>query len=281
MKQSIQIIIVLYKMRLENSLSYKTLMENIGNVQMDYHLLIYNNSPEIIVEQSSKYEIYTPENNTMLAGAYNFALTRARANSCEWLLLLDQDTKLTKHYFECLQKEFDSLQISENNKIAAFVPFIKAENGYIIDPYHYNPIWGCWYNLKKVKAGLHKECIIAINSCALINCSAIERIGGFPSEYPLDSLDSSYFYRFYKNGYLVVVLDTHLEHDMSIMDYRKNMTHQRYASIIESENKFAHELGCLAVIAFKSRLFLRAIKCIFVSNRRKYAWQTLKAIFTN
>ena len=50
----ILVTIVLYKTDISNSLSYKTLIENIKKLEKYYpSILIYNNSPELEVSHSS------------------------------------------------------------------------------------------------------------------------------------------------------------------------------------------------------------------------------------
>ena len=90
--------------------------------------MIYNNSPEFEIPSSNDYNVYVPQENKMLAGAYNYALSEASKVGYEWLLLLDQDTELTREYFIELC-QFVNSSDSDNYDIA--IPILKNEDFYL------------------------------------------------------------------------------------------------------------------------------------------------------
>ena len=217
MINSLQIIIVLYKAHLEDSESYKTLMQNVSKLQVPWNLMIYNNSADIQIPQGD-YKLIVPEKNKMLAGAYNEALKEAAVNGCDWLLLLDQDTRISGDYIDALN-HFFSLGI----KVCAAFPVLKNKNLYL-SPRAYSPFWGPWFFTNKLDYGMVKnKYVSAFNSATVFSVSDIESIGGFPEDFPLDMLDTCVCYRLSRSGKSFFVLNCVLQHDLSVRDYEHNM----------------------------------------------------------
>ena len=75
--------------------------------------------------------VHDPSNGG-LASAYNFALARAESEEREWLLLLDQDTSLTREFlFELLEAANSFARFSF--EVAAIVPKLLV-NGIVYSP---------------------------------------------------------------------------------------------------------------------------------------------------
>lgn len=241
----------------------------------DLDILIYNNDSQKPIPPHHNYQIFNSPTNSMLVGAYNYALNIAINKQIQWLLLLDQDTTLNLQYFKELQKSLSLI----NNNTACIAPII-THNNKQISPVQYSPLFGPKWFLKPTPIGLNNNCLFAFNSGTLINTSAISSIGNFPTEFPLDDLDICYFYRLYKNNYTTYVMPTIIEHQLSVLDYAKNMTPKRYQSILHYDKLMAKEIGISAQIALFIRVFLRAILQIFSKHKRKYTKQTLKSLFS-
>jgi len=272
---SIQIVLVLYKTNLEDSLSYRTLCDSISVLSFNYELLIYNNSPEYIIKNKSNYIIFNAKNNEMLVGAYNYALQRAKDKKRNWLLLLDQDTCLSKEYFEQI-----NMVINFNENIVAIIPMLQNTELHL-SPISYYPLLGPWLVKMNInKTGfLRNKTINAFNSTAILSVNALEKIGGFSNEFPLDHLDYYIFYQLSKNGGYFYVMNVILQHNLSVLDYKNKMTSERYISIIDSEFKFSKLLGILSVITFKLKLILRIFKQLLLTERRPYIFITLKYLY--
>ena len=118
----ILIIIVLYKNNLEQSTSYKTLIERYS----DRYLYIYDNSPnqQTITRPNTIY-IHDPKNSG-LSVAYNKAAEYAKENGYKWLLLMDQDTDFSGISITDYEKA-----ISNNPTIKVFAPKIKCGAKYM------------------------------------------------------------------------------------------------------------------------------------------------------
>jgi GT2 family glycosyltransferase len=274
-KNSIQIILVLYKTKLEDSLSYQTLCSNVHHLKVNYELLIYNNSPEVEIIEKSTYVVVNSESNKMLAGAYNFALKRALKNDRNWLLLLDQDTKLTEDYFI----KINEFILSETKNVSAVIP-ICWKGDRFVSPREYSATIGLsWFCRPLKNGGITKKCISAINSASLLNVSDLKEIGGFSMEYPLDALDHWYYFQFFKKQKNILILDTVIEQNLSLFDFKKNVSIHRYYSILNAELKFNKEIGIIAIIAWKLRLIPRAIKLIGKKVKISYITMTLSFLF--
>jgi len=274
MGNSLQIIIVLYKARLEDCESYRTLMRNVGRLCVSWHLMLYNNSADIQIPQGD-YKLIVPAENRMLAGAYNEALNESRLNNCEWLLLLDQDTQITESYIDSLNHFFMS-----GAMVAVAFPILE-NNGLHLSPHTYCLPLGPWFFMKKLNNhGVVEGCVSAFNSASLFSVSEIEKIGGFPNEFPLDMLDTCVFYRLSKKKKSFFVLNSVLQHDLSVLDYASKMNKNRYLSLVRAEKRMAVQMGIVACVALKIRLFLRFVKQLLVPSKRPYSLCTLKAFFS-
>lgn len=268
---TIQIVLVLYKSALDESLTFRSLIENIQFLHVGYELLIYNNSPEIQIAQSEVYQLKNATANTYLAGAYNYALSQARQAGHRWLLLLDQDTELTKDYFQELDR---FLQSGLDPETMAIVPVLKRGD-ICLSPKRIDDRKWKHYD---VRAGRYYqgENIIAYNSLTLLSVDFMEEAGGFSSEYPLDMLDYSYFRRIYLRKGKIYVLPCEIEHNLSHSDYEKNVSIERHSSYLSAEKGFVYkELGRRYVCSYKWSLLKRYIKQLFCFKNKTYAKITL------
>ncbi len=270
----VQIVIVLYKMRLEDSLSYQTLMRYIEDLKCRYFLLVYNNSPEVQIPESSEYELHIAQQNDMLALPYNLALRKAKQNNAEWLLLLDQDTEISADYFPNLLSHLT--HVPQN--VAVLLPRIYASDKKQISPFTYTPVLGAYGIMRKARVGLLTQPTAAFNGCAVLRVDAMCSIGGFPAEYPLDNLDTCYLYRLWKQGKQVLVFESDVVQNLSVLDYANNMTPRRYEMIMESTKRIAKEQGFVAHCVLLARLCARCIKQCFYADKRKYVRMTLRSM---
>ena len=277
-KHHIQVVVVLYKCSVSQSKSLTSIIKLKPKINDLFNLdiLVYNNSPQTPISSHPDFQVYNSPTNSMLAGAYNYALQLATDKQIKWLLLLDQDTTLNYQYFYNLH---NSLSNTNNNNTACITPII-THNNKQISPVQYIPFFGPKWFLKPSPIGINNSCLFAFNSGSLINTSAISTIGNFPTEFPLDDLDICYFYRLYRKNFSTYVMPITIEHQLSVLDYAKNMTPERYQSILHYDKLMAKEIGISAQIALSIRVFIRAILQIFSKHKRKYTKQTLKSLIT-
>lgn len=271
---TITIVIVLYKKGLIDCVTYQTLISSLTSSKINYRLIIYNNSSAIHISSSDKYEVVNARKNERLFGAYNYALNLAIKNSCKWLLLLDQDTEVTAGYIEKLDLFLNG---SSDANIVAAVPVLVNKNK-ILSPKIASSI-GWWeYNIKH--NGSQQEKIVAFNSLTLINTEFMQSIGGFPSEYPLDMLDHWYYHQISLFDKQVYILDTKINHNLSLLKYEENISLTRHIDFLEAERRFVlNELSILHYISYKIRLSLRFMKQLIFYKNKRYCKITLKSIF--
>ncbi|RTR36405.1 glycosyltransferase [Robertmurraya yapensis] len=273
------IVIVLYKVKVTQSTTLNTLMNVLMNDRYeDINVVIYDNGPEnqqqLIVDkwkENIRFSYTSDPRNRGISEAYNYAYAAAKKNNSEWLLLLDHDTAITNEYFdELINKQ------NVNANVAAVVPRIISEEIMISPVYSdtLRPLIG-----DKPTEGLQERPIMAINSGALIRLPFLDKIGGFTKEFQLDYLDHWLFHKIFEKGYTVLVLNSILEHELSVLDY-KRVSLQRYKSIIDSEFHFYKNYKKNLYKAYKKQLFKRLIKQVLIVQNKRIALYTLQRLLS-
>jgi|ERR1035437_3584376 GT2 family glycosyltransferase len=267
MNKPIQIVLVLYKLKLQDSLTYQSLVKFINKTNINYDLLIYNNSPEVIVEKDDSYLLVNATSNLMLANAYNYALKLADDTNKKWLLLLDQDTALTHQFFT----ELDSfLNTDYNFSFAAVVPILFKKDTHL-SPISYSPKLGPFYSFKPITINVStKHCVSAYNSATMLDVEFMVALGGFSTDYPLDMLDHWYFYQIYKAKMPIFVLNAKIEQNLSLLDMSNSMNIERYEMYVKAQKKFVKELSFLAEFTLRFQLIKSLVSQIIIPRRRKF-----------
>ncbi|MBS4213122.1 glycosyltransferase [Neobacillus rhizophilus] len=272
------IVLVLYKKTPEESKTFLTLKQTLfsnKNGFNQFELILYDNSPEKQEFNPLKYEgvhmsyVHDPR-NLGIVPAYNHAWKIANENGSKWILLLDHDTELTQEY---MNEVMDLADFSE--EIVAVVPKIMNENT-MISPVYSNslrPLLG-----DRPESGIQENPVMAINSGAIIRIDFLNEIGGFNEEFPLDYLDHWLFYEIYAKGKKVWVLDSVLEHELSVMDYSR-VSLKRYQSILESELNFYSNYKTELFSSFRKQLLKRFLKQVLTVKNKQIALHTLRQFF--
>lgn len=272
MKNSLEIIIVLYRCTLEESQAFNSLQEELKSVEIDYELIIFNNDSRLEIKDE-RYVVVNSEENKKLSFAYNFALKRAVENGRKWLLLLDQDTSVPKGYFAELQK-FLNGGYPEN--LVAIVPVLKSRDA-VLSPKTVSPKLRIESEAKPNEYG---RWITAINSMSLMNVDFFDSIGGFSTKYELDMLDRWSYNQIMKHNRLVYVLDVNSNHELSFFDFEKNITPTRYSDFIKMENRFSmDEMDLFYRVFYKVKLFLKGLKQLIKYQNKAYSKITFSYIF--
>ncbi len=267
-KSDILCVIVIYKLMLKNSISFNSIINSQENINKNRTIIIYDNSPESqnIPNSFPIQSIYFHDkDNGGLSAAYNFAVNYCSKKQIPWLLLLDQDTSLTKEYFSELDEILPTINLNE--EVVCIVPKILSGRRKI------SPIilqTGGF--IKKIKNDIHGIAdfsITGINSGTLLKVDFIKSLGGFNPLFRIDMLDYWYFKmitKYHKKSY---IMKSTLQHDLSIMDY-STVSVDRYENIIKAEFIFYRNYCSKNdLIIFCGRLFFRLIKqCIKVKNKK-------------
>lgn len=275
----ITVVIVLYNQRIDECrtiLTFTEALQKQKSFQHELDIIFYDNSPKKQAFDPNDYpgvsiDYKHDPRNLGIATAYNYALQHAKDNGSQWLLLLDHDTEITEDYLKQLN-QLDKYEVD----IAAVVPIITYENT-VISPTLSNthrPLMA-----ERPEAGIQNSPVMAFNSGALIRIAFLEKIGGFNKSFPLDYLDHWLFYEIYAKGHRVYIMNTALEHELSVMDYSR-VSLKRYKSILESEILFYTKYKKELLPSYKMQLMKRLLKQIVLVKNKKIAAYTLKRLFT-
>lgn len=230
-------VVVIYGIEPTESSAANTFLEadSSPSLFMGTRALLYDNTPDGkapgLMPRGVQYE--AAGRNAGLAAAYNRALELAERDSCSWLLLLDQDTDVPKHFVESLLRELS--EYDKNSDVVAVVPIV-CSGGVVVSPKKVG-----FLGLKafsETPRGIQSSEIASINSGTAIRCDFVRSIGGFSRAYWLDYLDHWLFRQIYAAGKKVAVSDCILEHNLSVQDYRRNIDLTRYRSILAGESAF-------------------------------------------
>jgi len=271
---NITCVIVLYKCEIENSQTinsfYRIFRNNLNSIN-NINIIIYdngNNNQSLNILFPEKFNYFNSENNDGLAVAYNYAFTRAIENNSDWLLLLDQDTELPLNYFNSLIDSFG--KVNTNKKIKAVVPKVYYSNNY------FSPskvlIGGILRPINMDFIGIYDREIFAIGSGSALKVDFINSIGGFNTNFWLDSLDRWIYHKINEISGEVYVTDIRIKHELSILDYDNLISIERYKNIIYYESLFMKNYkSAFENIIFHVRLLFRAINFFYNKKNKSYS----------
>jgi GT2 family glycosyltransferase len=248
---SILAVVVLYKRELSQSQTVSSLFQILNEnleVARSFSLLLYDNSPQpqtIAVGAMLPTRYVHDPSNGGLASAYNFALTSAESEGHEWLLLLDQDTSLTREFlFELLEAVKSLRAVPE---VGAIVPKLIV-NGIMHSPSltfltqmrrQFKP------NQEPISrdfVGILQRQMCSYNSASTLRVSALRSVGGFPSEFWLDYLDHAVFDALFAGGYQMYVMFAKLAHEASYSDLG-NIPSWRLQNVLLAQTLYVKQRG--------------------------------------
>jgi GT2 family glycosyltransferase len=243
--------------------------------------LIWDNSPTAIDERMLPLVCmyrHAPMNEGV-SGAYNAAAGIAAERGCAWMLLLDQDTSITKAFLRGMLDH--AAEVAHDEMVAAVVPFLYAEN-FCLSP----RLWrfGRHIALPRREASyMERREMFAANSGTLMRVRALEAIGGYSQRFWLDYSDIDAFYRLHAHGFAVrIATDLALEHEVALLDYDARMTPARYGTYLAAESDFldlyrgrAERLLHLGRLAVRSIRQLRFKDGAFSRMTREELWRRL------
>jgi GT2 family glycosyltransferase len=226
--------------------SFITIMRDNPKLASHFSLVLYDNSPESqpAPDEFPLHYVHDPANGG-LAAAYNYALARAEGTGCEWLLLLDQDTTLTKEFFSELIACVLGLRTEDN--VAAIVPKLMVR-GTILSPaehfidYIRHQFRNSIHTLGQEDVGIQRGRISAYNSGSTLNVSMLRSMGGFPPEFWLDYLDHAVFHALEVRGSRVYVLQAVLQHELTESDLNDRPI-WRFRNTLKAQSLFVKRAG--------------------------------------
>lgn len=275
--KTVQVVLVLYNCPIQNSASWGALKDIAIDGQASSlsftHCLIYDNSPN----SASLDEITLPPNfsylhdprNVGTAGAYAKAAEVAIENGCEWLLLLDQDTRIDGTFLaEARASELRSL--SGSRSLDVMVPRVWHKKR-LISPSKITLFGGVRPSRKM------ERMLTAISSGMLVKTSLLRSILPFHPELWLDYVDHWMFLQFAARDFRASLIDVDIDHELSVEE-PSALTMQRLKSILAGEAVFCRYLGLPAKLALPLRRVFRAFR-LWHLGRADLAAVTLRRSF--
>jgi rhamnosyltransferase len=212
-------VLVLYKIRLEESSSFITLTESLKKLEASIDLIIYDNSPSPI-QNSNIFQkenwiihyIHDPS-NPGVSKAYNEGSKIGQKLGKKWILLLDQDTTFPLDIFA---KYFNAIQKSKPQNIVA--PYLFQEYpSVLLSPSGYKFKRG--FPLKDNNQPKSGENFFygrtLLSSGLLINLKIFKDLGGYNENLKLDFSDFYFIDKFRKLYSSFYLIDSQCLHRLS------------------------------------------------------------------
>ncbi len=275
----IQCVVVLYKQSPARALSLSSLLQICADdpaIRAKLRILVQDNSPgdpaSNLSLDSGRFEYFHAPANPGLADAYNRALSTAQGDQIPWLLTLDQDTLLDRHFVVQL---LAALESGEVERVCACVPEL-VQDELVLSPQIVGRVF--YSRVPLGFSGFSAKPLIAFNSAACLSVPALVAIGGFPQEYWLDYLDHIVFYRLQAAGGRVYVLNSQLAHRLSMQHIESEVSIERYCNVLAAEWRFVRDSSsALGSIVHRVRLLKRALLHGLKLKDKAYAIHTIRA----
>lgn len=276
MRDLFEVVVVLYNMTFSESptiISLNQLLAS-GAFPEIRKILIFDNSEQGTepVELEGRFIYYHSKKNVGLAQAYNYALDQSNDDT-EWLMTLDQDTKLTKEYLSELIST--SSELSET--VAAVAPIV-TDNERQISPVRSDTLRPLHTELPK-KNRVYSKDIMVINSGTAIRTIFLRKLGGYNIHFPLDYLDHWLCWRIFNEHQQIYILSNKLEHQLSVLDYKNHMNLSRYLAIIQAEKCYYYLYNKQLLPQYRRQLLLRGCKQI-LTGRFNYGKLTFEFLIS-
>jgi len=240
LSSDIQFVIVLYKCKLEESISFVSLnaaLEKKKDFQIVKHdLYVYDNSPyiqETTLESRIWNVVYqSDQTNGGLSIAYNNAALHAKNNNRKYLLLLDQDTLFPENSLEVY---LENINLHPNIKL--FAPIMRIQNGQIMSPCRYIYKWGKL--IDRIAPGVDDLAVhVPVNSGLCIHLESYFDVGGYNEKVKIDGADFQFINRFRKKYKQFYILDLTLHQDFSMFEEDLDKIISRYKLFLNDVNNF-------------------------------------------
>lgn len=271
-----EVVVVLYNMTFSESPTIMSLNQLLasGAFPEIRKILIFDNSEQGTepVELEGRFIYYHSKKNVGLAQAYNYALDQSNDDT-EWLMTLDQDTKLTKEYLSELIST--SSELSET--VAAVAPIV-TDNERQISPVRSDTLRPLHTELPE-KDRVYSKDIMVINSGTAIRTIFLRKLGGYNIHFPLDYLDHWLCWRIFNEHQQIYILSNELEHQLSVLDYKNHMNLSRYLAIIQAEKCYYYLYNKQLLLQYRRQLLLRGCKQ-FLTGRFNYGKLTFEFLIS-
>jgi GT2 family glycosyltransferase len=256
-------IVVLYKLKPCESAAFKSLQTAIVHDQgraAQITILLYDNTPggQQCGALPADVLFKADTGNGGLAKAYNYALEVALENGFEWLLTLDQDTRLPLD-FVCRLADLVALATPRKD-LAAIVPRLSSD-GRAVSPGRLLKPWGHVAPFPDAFTGISLDETIAMNSASTFRVSALKSIGGYDPRFQIWCSDVVIYHRIHSNNFRVLVAtDIQVEHEMAGLDLKLRSNPKRYEDALRAEEAFYDEyMGWVSDLVLRLKILRRLV----------------------
>ena len=257
-------VLVLYKLELRQSKSFNSLLDQLKDSISTVTFLIYDNSPESLYDSKNyqfsniKLHYIHDKNNSGVSKAYNEGFELAKKLNKKWILLLDQDTNLSKNlicdYYTSIIKY---------PEIHLFVPMLKQDDR-ILSPCRF--VFNRGVSFAHFLPGLHAfNKISVLNSGMLISTESFSKVGGFNEKIKLDFADFYFINKYKKKYHSFVVTNTTCIHELSSNEKNVDNILVRFKYYCQGARIYSED-----ILKFSNLLllvFYRTIKLTFIHKK--------------
>lgn len=180
--------------------------------------------------------------NMGISKSYNYLVDVASNEGFEWIVFLDQDTRLSLDFYH---KYIETISELNLKKVDIAVPIVKSGTK-ILSPSLYKN-----YRTKLLDSIPSIICLndySAINSGLLINCEFFSKVGGYNEELFLDFCDHDFFFKIKQYRKSIFVIDTELQQDFSAETDSMDKALTRYKLFIKDLNSFKRNRNQLVLL---------------------------------
>ena len=232
----VTVVVVLYGTTPSTSLALTSLAESLGPQADRFAVEVHDNSPtpgedRSVAGLTVAADVHHPDNPGLVV-PYNLALAAAERRGSRWLMLLDQDTRVTREYIDEVVAFVEDETVPL--RIAVAAPRLHDAEG-VLSPH--KPIR---FEVRPLDVGRTYppgSSYAYLNSGAVMRVTAARAVGGFPVEYPLDFLDHAMSARLKAAGYNLRTLSSALEHQLAARDI-ESVPRVRLESIFRAEEQY-------------------------------------------
>lgn len=202
-------LVVLYNKSCEDSNSIRAVRKFAPEIS----LIIFDNSERDYGNEffckNHHYIYYTKNKNLGISKAYNTVIDSMEFNDNDYLIMLDDDTHLTKDYFSELKN-----LVTENNS-DVFLPIVYARDK-IISPYNYH--MKCRTKMVTKIDDLDLSKVSGINSGMVIKTSVFKKIR-YNEQLFLDYVDYDFMKRIHSINGKITIMSSSIEQEFQYFEY--------------------------------------------------------------
>lgn len=270
MVKNLLVIIVLYKMKLEESRSFISLNKALSENVTPIPLVVYDNGP-VITNKPGKYNLEkciehykSDPANGGISKAYNYGAGYAqKLGNIDWLFFLDQDTELPGDIFHTFAQS-----ISSQPAISLFAPILILKDQSIFSPCRY--VFKRGFQLKKIHPGLHSlKHLSPVNSGMMVSLNAFLKVGGYNEAVRMDFSDFQFIERFKQIYPDFYVIDSILIQDFSNHETNIKNLQIRFVLFCEGARNCTKH-GLLEPIIYFIMVFMRATTLFLRTKNKRF-----------